>query len=263
MPNRQFYRNPHVVIARLLGYELSRSPSPQMVARTHPELAADAAFVGIAARTGPFTMTTIERMWALYSSVHNVVDRGIAGDIVECGVWKGGSSMLAASTLAQLGVTDRDLYLYDTFEGMSEPTELDVGIRGERVADEWERYSTDLESPVLAYAGIEEVRSNMATTGYPADRIHYVRGKVEDTIPATIPERIALLRLDTDWYESTRHELEHLYPLLEPGGILIIDDYGDWQGARKAVDEWLASLADPPLMTRLDHTGRIIVKPGR
>ena len=76
-----------------------------------------------------------------------------------------------------------------------------------------------------------------------------------------MPERIALLRLDSDWYESTRHELEHLYPLLAPGGVLIIDDYGAWQGARRAVDEWRAAIPAPPLLLRVDSTGRVGTKP--
>ena len=86
----------------------------------------------------------------------------------------------------------------------------------------------------------------MASTGYPPDRVRYVKGPVERTIPDRLPGGpIALLRLDTDWYESTRHELLHLFPLLSPGGVLIIDDYGHWSGARKAVDEYLGGLAVP------------------
>ena len=83
---------------------------------------------------------------------------------------------------------------------------------------------------------------------------------MEETIPGRAPERIALLRLDTDWYESTRHELEHLWERLEPGGVLIIDDYGHWAGAREAVDEFFAKRSDAPLLTRVDYTGRIGVK---
>jgi O-methyltransferase len=85
-----------------------------------------------------------------------------------------------------------------------------------------------------------------------------VKGKVEDTIPANIPERIALLRLDTDFYRSTRHELEHLYPRLERGGVLIIDDYGAYVGARQATDEYFASR--PFLLNRIDEHVRCGVK---
>jgi O-methyltransferase len=90
--------------------------------------------------------------------------------------------------------------------------------------------------------------------------VRLVKGKVEDTVPKNAPEKIALLRLDTDWYESTRRELVHLFPRLVPGGVLIIDDYGHWQGARKAVDEYIAGNQVKILLNRVDYTGRIGVK---
>ena len=209
-------------------------------------------------RVAPFTMTSTERMYALHEAVRYVSRAQIAGDIVECGVWRGGSSMLAALTLLELGDL-RTLWLYDTFAGMTEPGEEDRKWSGESAVDELA--GDDREAGAFntwAFATAEDVRSNMATTGFPSDRTHYVIGKVEDTIPAQLPDRIALLRLDTDWYESTRHELEHLWPLLAPGGVLIIDDYGHWQGARQAVDEFFADA--PVLLNRIDYTGRTLVK---
>jgi len=113
-----------------------------------------------------------------------------------------------------------------------------------------------------AMAPLDRVRRNVLATGYPAERVHFIQGKVEDTLPANAPDRIALLRLDTDWYESTHHELTHLYPRLSPGGVLIIDDYGHWQGSRLAVDEFFAARAYTPLLGRMDYTGRMMVKPG-
>ncbi len=101
----------------------------------------------------------------------------------------------------------------------------------------------------------------MAKVGYPANRLHYVRGKVEETVPAQAPQQIALLRLDTDWYESTRHELKHLYPRLSSGGVLIVDDYGHWKGSRQATDEFIAETPEFGLLTRIDYTGRLSVKP--
>ena len=228
--------------------------------RSHPDIA-DSAFYALCRRCGPYTMTTIPRMHALFEAVRHIERLGIEGDVVECGVWRGGSSMLAALTLMEEQAPARELWLYDTFEGMSEPTEHDVSAGGDRVSENWERYRRRLDHPVFAYAGLAEVQANMTSTGYPTDRIRYVAGKVEETIPATMPNRIALLRLDTDWYESTRHELEHLYPRLAPGGVLIIDDYGAWQGARRAVDEWRASIPAPPLLLRVDSTGRVGCKP--
>ena len=101
----------------------------------------------------------------------------------------------------------------------------------------------------------------MAATGYGAARIQIVEGRVEETIPGNVPSQIALLRLDTDWYESTRHELLHLYPLLQSRGLLIIDDYGHWQGARQAVDEYFTAHAAPHFLHRVDYTARLLVKP--
>jgi hypothetical protein len=240
------------------GYELNRRPAPGALSRSHPDL--DPDFAAPYEATAPYTMTSVERMYALYEAVRHVRRAGIEGDVVECGVWRGGSAMLAALTLLQCGDETRRLWLYDTFQGMSEPGEADVEITGERMTQVWDAHRGQRESRLFCWASLEDVRSNMASTGYPADRVEYVEGRVEDTIPATAPDRIALLRLDTDWYESTRHELEHLYPRLVSGGVLIIDDYGHWLGARQAVDEFLAE-AGPLLLNRVDDTGRIAVKP--
>jgi hypothetical protein len=106
----------------------------------------------------------------------------------------------------------------------------------------------------------EVVRERVESTGYPPERIHLIEGRVEDTLPATAPDRLALLRLDTDWYASTRHELLHLYPLLGDGGVLIVDDYGHYEGARQAVDEYFAERGETVLLQRIDYTGRMAVK---
>jgi O-methyltransferase len=243
------------------GYELNRRVDPQRLATTHPDL--DPAFLELYPRVAPYSMTSPERMFALHQALHYVHAAGLSGDVIECGVWRGGSSMLAALTLSRLGEAERDLWLYDTFEGMSDPGEQDVAISGERMTEVWDRHREDRASPLLAYSTLDEVRANMARTGFPAERTHFVQGKVEDTIPGTAPERIAVLRLDTDWFESTRHELVHLYPRLEPGGVLIVDDYGHWQGARQAVDGYLAETGTHLLLNRIDYTGRIAVKPPR
>lgn len=212
----------------------------------------------IVSRVDRFTMTSLERRASLLGAVDHIVSNGIAGDVVECGVWRGGSMMLVALALMARGDTSRHLYLFDTFEGMSEPTDEDRALSGESAGAQLAR--TDREHPLWAVAGLEDVQANIASTGYPADKIHFVKGKVEDTIPGTIPERIALLRLDTDWYESTKHELNHLYPRLVRNGILIIDDYGHWQGARQAVDEYFAASTEPVFLHRVDYTARLLVK---
>jgi hypothetical protein len=103
----------------------------------------------------------------------------------------------------------------------------------------------------------------MASTGFPAERTRYVEGRVEETLPAERPDQIALLRLDTDWYESTAHSMRHLFPLLAPGGVLLLDDYGDWPAVRQAVHECLDELGEPLLLQRIDNTGRIAVRTPR
>ncbi len=209
-----------------------------------------------------YTMTGPERIEALVNAVRYVVANGIEGDIVECGVWRGGSSMAAALTLEALGDRRRHLYLYDTFEGMSAPTADDVAIDGKSAAPKFADTQLGDDASDWCRSPLEEVQRNLARTAYPAANLHFVRGKVEDTLPAQMPRgAIAILRLDTDWYESTRHELEHLYPRLVRGGVLIVDDYGHWLGARKAVDEYLAAHRQPLLLNRVDYTARIAVKP--
>jgi O-methyltransferase len=209
----------------------------------------------------PYTMTTPERIYALIEAVRYVSSAGIPGSIVECGVWRGGSMMAVALTLAAAHKQDIDLYLLDTYEGMSEPGAVDVDFRGEAAATRLSHTRKTKSSEIWAYSPVEEVRRNMAQTGYSESRLHFIEGKVEDTLPARAPEQIALLRLDTDWYASTRHELVHLYPRLSRGGVLVIDDYGHWKGARQAVDEYLAENNLHLLLNRVDATGRIAVKP--
>lgn len=215
----------------------------------------------------PYTMTTPERVYALIQATRYLARAKVEGAVVECGVWRGGSSMTAARTLLEEDDATRDLYLYDTFEGMPTPTEADRDMQGTPALERFENNRTGPDRSSWDEASLEEVQVNLKLTGYDPARLHYVKGKVEDTIPGApegvpAPEKIALLRLDTDWYESTKHELVHLYPRLVPGGVLIIDDYGHWQGSRKAVDEYFAANWPPVLLNRIDDTGRLAVKTG-
>ena len=229
-----------------LGYTIHRTPSwPDMDAQT----------IALFRSVRSFTMTSIERVYALRESVKYIIRHNVPGSIVECGVWKGGSMMAVAKTLLELE-TERDLYLFDTFEGMPPPTAVDVDLYGVQ-ADVL--LKTNPMTPAIA--PFEEVCRNMYSTGYNPARINLVRGKVEDTLPRAAPREIALLRLDTDWYQSTLHELVHLYPRLIKGGILIIDDYGHFVGSKKAVDEYFQENGIPIFLNRIDYTGRLAVKP--
>jgi O-methyltransferase len=248
----------------------ARAPQRERQARQTAEIdleSADPADRRIVEQALPFTMTGIPRLLALIDSVRYCIRREIPGALAECGVWRGGSVLAMLLILEEMGADDRDVYLYDTFEGMTAPTEHDTSRFDEPAVDAWQeaerrgvRVHGELFGPEVFSQ--DSVRETLRNSGYPVERLHLVKGPVEETIPATAPEQIALLRLDTDWYESTRHELEHLYPLLSPAGVLIIDDYGHWEGARRAVDEYFAERR-APLFSRVDYSGRMAVKPER
>ncbi|WP_326697806.1 TylF/MycF family methyltransferase [Streptomyces sp. NBC_01754] len=206
----------------------------------------------------PYTMTSPERLNALVLATRYIARHGIPGAVVECGVWRGGSMQACAKTLLSLGESDRELYLFDTYEGMTPPTAQDLRRDGRSAQELLDAQGKD--RPIWAVASLEDVREGFAGVPYPQERVHYVPGKVEDTVPGQAPEQIAILRLDTDWYASTRHELEHLYGRLVSGGVLLIDDYGYWQGSRQAVDEFLEKTGERLLLLRMDE-GRIAVKP--
>jgi O-methyltransferase len=216
-------------------------------------------------RALPHTMTGVARLQAVVDAVRYCVGREVPGDFAECGVWRGGSVLAMALALQQLGRANRHLHLYDTFEGMTAPTAHDVSPVDRPALEVWNEARGRGERPwkeVFSEQSFSEdqVRDLLLSSGYPPQLIHLVRGAVEETLPEHAPEALALLRLDTDWYESTRHELEHLYPRLSDGGVLIVDDYGHWEGARRAVDEYFRVHGPPPLLARVDYTCRIAVK---
>ena len=244
-------------LARSLGIESSRARRARSLPADFDEPTRR-----VIAAVNEYTMTGPERVQALVNAARYIVANGIEGDFVECGVWRGGSSMAVALTFKELGDVGRELYLYDTYEGMNAPTEHDVELDGKRADVTFADRRLSDDSSDWCRSPLDEVEQNLASTGYPRAKLHFVKGKVEDTIPAEMPNgAIALLRLDTDWYESTRHELEHLYPRLVRGGVLVIDDYGHWAGARKAVDDYIAEHKLCLLLNRVDYTARIAVKP--
>ncbi|MCX5200865.1 TylF/MycF family methyltransferase [Streptomyces sp. NBC_00237] len=269
------------VLQQLTGYQLRRVPVPGQRPRrtTRPAASVPAAAPRpkSAPRTGltfpadyddaakeiiravkPYSMTSPERLNAFVLATRHIVKHDIPGAIVECGVWRGGSMQACAKTLLAEGVEDRELYLFDTFEGMTPPTDEDKRLDGRSAQELLDVQGKD--RPIWAVASLDDVKSGFEKVPYPAERLHYVQGKVEDTVPGEAPEQIAILRLDTDWYASTKHELKHLYARLVSGGVLLIDDYGYWQGSRQAVDEFLEETGEQLLLLRMDE-GRIAVKP--
>jgi O-methyltransferase len=208
-----------------------------------------------------YALTSPERIAVLESAVRHLIVNDYPGAFVECGVAKGGSTMAMAYTLLDMGAADRDLYLYDTFEGMPEPDGIDRGRYGEPAAQSWQKRTRGGKQPWIAF-GLDEVRKNLHRTGYPEERLHFIKGMVEDTLPKAAPEgSIALLRLDTDWHSSTKAGLDHLFPKLVRGGIVIVDDYFRWTGARKAVDDYVAEHKLPIFWARIDNAAIVGVKP--
>ena len=203
------------------------------------------------------SMTSFERMYGTLMACKHVCEAGIEGDFVECGVWRGGNALIAADAFSRFA-RGRKVYLFDTFAGMTAPTEADVsgGVKAQ------ERYLQSLKDDhsEWCYASLDEVKANFQARGLLAQAV-FVRGDVLKTLadPKNLPERISVLRLDTDWYESTKMELDVLYPRLQAGGVLIVDDYGYWGGAKKAVDEYFVK-RPKPFLCYVDHTGRMGVK---
>jgi O-methyltransferase len=244
----------HILASALgsLGYVVRRADPKAPV----HHLLEDALYGPTIGKVEPFTMTSYERIAALIDATRHVVRSRIGGAIVECGVWRGGSMMAVAQTLLEEGEV-RDLYLFDTYAGMTKPSEPDVDKNGNPAQRQFDA-SVAGGDVNWCYASLEDVRENLLSTGYPESHLHFVEGDVVQTIPHPGIRDIAVLRLDTDWYESTAHELRHLYPMLACGGILIIDDFGYWQGCRKAVTEYFHDRG--PFMSIIDQTGRLLVK---
>ena len=197
---------------------------------------------------------SFETIYAAYNNVKYIVENKIPGDIVECGVWRGGITQLAALTMIHLKDTSRKIYLYDTFEGMPKPEDEDIDWDGNRALDTWRTIT--LKGEKWGFGGdINSVNQLMLSTKYPKEKIFITKGKVENTIPNVIPKKISLLRLDTDFYKSTLHELNHLFPILVLGGILVIDDYGYYLGSRKATDEYFKKNKIKMLLSRINNLG--------
>jgi O-methyltransferase len=207
----------------------------------------------------PFTMTSIERLFDLYKSVEYIVKAQVPGDMLECGVWRGGSMMLVARTLVALGDTRRTLFLLDTYEGPPKPDpEKDLDLWGNNPVNEWINYRKTDETSDWAYVSIDEVRANLESTGYPMEKVMLVKGMVEKTAATVPPGPLALVRLDTDWYASAEVGLATFWPRLSRKGILIVDDYGHYRGQRQAVDEYFTKT--PVKLNRVDYSCRTILK---
>jgi O-methyltransferase len=232
------------------GRELQRRGATRFPEATRRELQ-------LIEKYAPYTMTGETAQWALLRAVKYLDDRGIPGDLVECGVWRGGNLMMVKEFRQESSIPRR-YFLFDTFAGMTAPTAVDIGQHGEAASRIFDRRQKDGYND-WAYASLEEVTGGFREHGLLDDSVVFRKGSVETTLRQSgLPEEIALLRLDTDWYESTRIELEVLYPRLSHAGVLVIDDYGSWEGARKATDEYFSR--QPLLLNAVDNACRVAVK---
>jgi hypothetical protein len=151
-------------------------------------------------------------------------------------------------------IFDRNVWLYDTFEGMTTPEEVDIDLKNQK--------ASDILQQVLCYSSMDEVKKNLSISKFPNENIKFVKGDVCETLNNTdnLPNKISLLRLDTDWYKSTKKEMDILYPILSKDGILIVDDYGHWRGAKIAIDEYFTLHNLSPIINNIDYTGIKIIK---
>lgn len=201
----------------------------------------------------PYSMTSVERITELFNSLEYIRLNNIDGDIVECGVWKGGNILGIIEYLNFYNIK-KEVWLYDTFQGMTKPENVDIDLNG--------NYAEDmLHIPVvLAYSSLEEVKKNLSKSNFDKNNLKFIIGDISETLlnSENIPKKISLLRLDTDWYKSTKDELFFLYPKLTENGILIVDDYGHWKGSKKAVDEYFDG--KNIIIEKIDYTGIKILK---
>ena len=208
------------------------------------------------------TMLSYPRLVTLWQQVCYLDRTGIEGCLVECGTWKGGAAALMGLAHRRAGEACRDLHLFDSFQGLPEPDRAHDGEMAVRYAGE--RAAGRLQSIGKCVGTLEDNKHVLTTVArYPASLTHYHVGWFQDTLPiaGSSLKKIGLLRIDGDWYESTRICLETLFPMVSSGGIVVIDDYGKWAGCRKAVDEFMETLPRRLFINHIDAAGRYIIVP--
>jgi len=202
-------------------------------------------------------------------AVNYILKNNIDGVIIECGVDSGNFEYIWINELMKNNAI-RDIFLYDTFSGLVEPSENDFTCEDatiykmdkEEVYNTWKNQIIDDKTNGWCYTPLEIVKNKLNSTGYPNDKLHYIVGDVMETLKekTNIPEKIAILRLDTDWYESSKYELEQMYDNVVIGGVIIFDDYYHWNGQRKATDDFFKSINIEYEFVKLDAKTAAIIK---
>lgn len=219
----------------------------------------------------PYTMLPLERLISLYDQARFCEREGVEGAFVECGVWKGGAVGLMALAAGGSDGT-RQLHLFDAFTDICEP---DSDVDGARAVRETKRVggANGASGRLQPLDGFYDKVGGHGTLegcvdllqkriGYPANRVQYHVGWFQDTLPEAAPKigPIAILRLDGDWYASTKVCLEHLFNSVVKGGIVIIDDYGTYEGCQRAVDEFLTARGLKAYLHQVDTGCHYFVK---
>lgn len=252
----QFFKSILLQIAGKMGFKIT--PMKDGIIKDMSE----EQFLNIYQNCKGISMASTESLYSLYKAIEYIIKGNIPGDFVECGVWKGGVAMLMAFTATKLKDKKRKIYLFDTFQGMTLPGKFDALLSDNTSAKEIYKNSKKKEkdSYTWCYADLNSVKSNLSSTKYPKKNLIFVEGDVQQTLKQknNLPKAISILRLDTDFFESTKIELETLYPRLSIGGVVIIDDYGTWTGTKKACDDYFAG--KNILFHRIDNSCRIGVK---
>jgi hypothetical protein len=208
---------------------------------SYPDLHREEEFWHFYDLAKPYSLLQIPCFYNIYRSIRYIAQRNIPGDFVECGVFLGGASIFAALARDHFGIPDRKVWMYDTFEGFPEGTQEFSTLKG-RVTKgpQFENF-------------LKDVHENIEHCGVRHGSYELIQGLVENTLMENpVPAQISMLRLDTDFYPSTKAEFRVLYPKLVQSGVLIVDDYGTWDGSRRATDEELA--AYPLLLQRVTHS---------
>jgi O-methyltransferase len=197
-------------------------------------------------RVRGYTAVFVPRLVALYKLSEEINQRSLPGDIVECGVYNGGSAAIMASHCERSPV-DRNVWLFDSFEGLPKPTDKD----GDK-APAYEGW---------CHGDLSKVKKVLRKLRIPESRIHIIKGWFQDTFPSVQIRDIAILHIDADWYESVKLCLEKFYDSVQAGGYIVLDDYGDWEGCRIATDEFLKKRALDVKLIQVDYTGYYFQKP--
>jgi O-methyltransferase len=243
-------------ILSLLNFRLSKiSTSTSLII----PIEADKEIIKFIDISSKYSMTGHQRMYLLSQAILNVKEKKLEGDFVECGVWRGGN-ILFYKLLNDFYGLNKTIFAYDTFEGMNTPEDIDIDYTGNSAKKELLRNKkSEHIRNIHCLSTINSVKKNILQHS-KLENINFIIGAVEKSLllEKNLPKKISILRLDTDWYASTKIELEILYPRLVQGGVLIIDDYGHWQGARKAVDEYFFN--KKKWLHVCDYTCRYLIK---